>query len=44
MRNRRLRTIAFFAAMFVNLSNLKHTLSRELPLTAHNTVFSHLKP
>ena len=27
---------------YVRLSELKHSLSHELPLTAHKTVFSHL--
>ena len=35
------RVTLLFAAMFV--SNLKHAPSRELPLTARKTVFSHLR-
>ena len=32
-----------FFRRHVSLSNLKHTPSRELPLTARKTVLSHLK-
>ena len=33
-----------YVTVFSGVVNLKHAPSRELPLTARKTVFSHLKP